>query len=185
MKDGSIHTFFESRAQGRTLHPAPGGKSGESRGNRDSTTLMPLRQHLIIALLRSLQQRAGQIVEAKETDSLYVTSVEKGLILADRSFPFHKWDASTQKLAIDKKTAVSSKKKHEDLMELLEMMQDGELIIRFHALRSPNEQQDHSMRLQLNLRSDRPLKNSVWMTVGASMKQHTASDATCHNLARR
>ena len=104
--------FFESRAQGRTLHPAPGEKSGESRGNRDSTTLMPLRQHLIIALLRSLQQRVGQIVEAKETDSLYVTSVEKGLILADRSFPFHKWDASTQKLAIDKKTAVSSKKKH-------------------------------------------------------------------------
>ena len=61
------------------------------------------------------------------------------------------------------------------------MMQDGELIIRFHALRSPNEQQKIiPWRLQLNLRSDRPFellhhlaKNSVWMAVGASMKQHT------------
>ena len=153
----------------------------KQREQGPQTSSMPLRQHLIIALLRSLQQRAGQIVEAKETDPLYVTSVEKGLILADRSFPFHKWDASTQKLAIDKKTAVSSKKMHQHLKELLEMMQDGELIIRFHALRSPNEQQKIiPWRLQFNLRSDRPFellhhlaKNSVWMAVGASMKQHT------------
>ena len=142
---------------------------------------LALRQHLMIALLRNMQTRAGQIVAAKETDQLHQTSVTKGVILADKSFPFHKWDPQEQKLVIDKKPALSSTKMHQNLTELLEMMQDRELIIRFHALRAPTDQQRViPWRLQLNLRSDRPFEllhylthSSVWMTVGASMKQHT------------
>ena len=143
--------------------------------------LLTLRQHLMIALLRTMQTRAGQIVEAKETDQLHQTSVTKGVILADKSFPFHKWDPQAQKLVIDKKPAISSAKLHQNITELLEMMQDRELIIRFHALRAPSDlQKIIPWRLQLNLRSDRPYEllhflahNSVWMTVGVSMKQHT------------
>ena len=87
----------------------------------------------------------------------------------------------TQKLVLDKRPAISSAKMLQRLVELLEMMQDKELIIRFHALRAPSEQQKISAwRLQLNLRSDRPFellhylsRSSVWMAIGASMKQHS------------
>ena len=61
---------------------------------------------------------------SKETDQIYITSVDKGLILADRSFPYHRWDPKTQTLVLDKKTPVSAKKMDQHLEELVEMMQD-------------------------------------------------------------
>ena len=63
------------------------------------------------------------------------------------------------------------------------MLTDRELVIRFHALQAPTDQKRIiPWRLQLNLRSDRPYElmyhlahNSLWMAVGASMKQHSQS----------
>ena len=142
---------------------------------------MPLRQHLMLALLRALQHRVNQLMECQTTDTLYKTSVEKGLILQDRSFPFHRWDPNTSKLILDKKSPISAKKMGQHLTELSEMFMDRDLVVRFHAMGSTSSQQRVvPWRLQLHLRSDRPYEliyqmayNSIWMLVGATLKPHS------------
>ena len=136
----------------------------------------------MLALLNTLRTRAQQIVESPETDQLYSLSLQKGVILADRSFPFHRWDKATQKLVLDKKQPISYKKMDQHLEELQEMMQERELIARFHALKAMTESNQTIIpwRLQIHMRRDRAYEllfqlayNSVWMAVGASMKPHT------------
>lgn len=143
---------------------------------------LPLRQHLMITLLNLLHTRAGKVVECQETDPLYSMSLQKGVILADRSFPFHRWDPQQQKVVLDKKQPVSAQKMKQHLEELQDMVQDKELIVRFHALRPMSNQPNQPVpwRLQIHLRSDRPYEllwqlahSSVWMTVGATMKPHS------------
>lgn len=146
----------------------------------------PLRQHLVLTLLKALQTNAGKIVESKDTEQLYQKSVKMGLILADRSFPFHRWDGQKQQLVIDKKHPISAQKMFQHLTELQEMMLDKEMIVRFHALRASNPQDTKVIpwRLQINLRSDRAYDllyqlchNSIWMAVGATLKQHTLTQS--------
>ncbi|CAL1146915.1 unnamed protein product [Cladocopium goreaui] len=148
--------------------------------------LQPLRQHLVLTLLKALQHNAGKIVESKDTEQLYQKSVKMGLILADRSFPFHRWDGQKQQLVIDKKQPVSSQKMFQHLTELQEMMLDKEMVVRFHALRTPTSHDTRAIpwRLQINMRSDRAYDllfqlqhNSIWMAVGATMKQHTLTQS--------
>ena len=169
------------------LNPEPQGamqvlltETAQWKKKMDSSStaqMMPLRQHLMIALLNALKKRAGQVIECPTTDQLYQTSLDKGLILQDRSFPFHRWDGQTNQLILDKKAPISAKKMGQHLDELLEMFMDKELVVRFHALRAPLEQQQKIVpwRLQLNLRSDRPYEllyqmayNSIWMLVGGA-----------------
>lgn len=167
---GALHIMIQETAQWKSKMEA------QNQGH-----LMPLRQHLMLALLNSLRTRAGQIVESKETDQLYDMSLKKGVILADRSFPYHRWDPATQKLVLDKKPPISFKKMEQHLDELQEMMQEKELIARFHALRGFNASSQNAVpwRLQIHMRRDRAYEllyqlshNSVWMAVGASMKPH-------------
>ena len=170
---GALHLLIQESAMWK--------KQMESKSNM---LLQPLRQHLVLALLKALSTNAGKIVESKDTDQLYQTSVQKGLILADRSFPFHRWDGT--QLVIDKKHPISAQKMFQHLTELQEMMLDKEMIVRFHALRAPSDQNTKAVpwRLQINLRSDRAYDllyqlchNSVWMAVGATMKQHSLSQS--------
>ena len=49
-------------------------------------------------------------------------NLQKGLILQDRSFPYHRWDPNTQKLILDKKTPVSAKLMGQQLEEILELL---------------------------------------------------------------
>jgi len=182
-KDGSIHSFLSPEQMGALhimIQETAQWKSQMEAQNQGH--LMPLRQHLMLALLNSLRTRAGQIVESKETDQLYEMSLKKGVILADRSFPYHRWDPATQKLVLDKKPPISYKKMEQHLDELQEMMQEKELIARFHALRGFNASSQNAVpwRLQIHMRRDRAYEllyqlshNSVWMAVGASMKPHT------------
>ena len=67
------------------------------------------------------------------------------------------------------------------LEELLEMLTDPAMVIRFHALSQSKDQTSKAVpwRLQINMRTNRPYEllhylthNAIWMTVGASMKQH-------------
>ena len=108
-----------------------------------STVQMPLRQHLVQALVKHLRARITQIVESKDTDALYLTSVEKGLILADRSFPFLRWDGHAKKLVLDKKQPISAPKLHQHLEELAEMLTDRELVIRFSCPSSSHGPEAH------------------------------------------
>ena len=78
--------------------------------SQSKSTMMPLRQHLVLSLLKQLRLRAEQIVASPDTEALYTMSVQKGVILADRSFPFHRWDSVAQKLTLDKKQPISSQK---------------------------------------------------------------------------
>ena len=185
-KDGSIHSFLNPDPTGALhllLHETVQWKEKADKMEDSSMTqMMPLRQHLMLALLTSMRNRLAKLMTSKETDQIYITSVDKGLILADRSFPYHRWDPKTQTLVLDKKTPVSAKKMDQHLEELVEMMQDRELVMRFHALRAPDLKSDRVVpwRLQINLRSDRAYDllfhlahNSIWMAVGATMKQHT------------
>ena len=168
---GALHVLLQESAQWK-----------KKMDDASASLKMPLRQHLMITLINVLQSRAGKIVESKETDVLYTTSLQKGVILADRSFPFHRWDSATQKLILDKKQPISAQKMKQHLDELLDMLTDKELIVRFHALRPVQDQTNKVVpwRLQINMRSDRPYEllfqlahSAIWMTVGASMKPHT------------
>ena len=153
--------------------------------NPSKSQMRPLRQHLI--LLQTLHTNAGKIVESKEQDPLHQTSVQKGLILADKSFPFHRWDAHTQKLLIDKKQPVSSQKMFQHLTELQEMVLDRDLVVRFHALKAVSDKDLAAVpwRLQINLRNNRAYElllqlchNAVWMAVGATLKPHSLGQST-------
>jgi len=171
---GALHLLLHETVQWK--------EKAEKMEDSSLTQMMPLRQHLMLALLTSMRNRLAKLMTSKETDQIYITSVDKGLILADRSFPYHRWDPKTQMLVLDKKTPVSAKKMDQHLEELVEMMQDRELVMRFHALRAPDPKSDRVVpwRLQINIRSDRAYDllfhlahNSIWMAVGATMKQHT------------
>ncbi|CAL1148105.1 unnamed protein product [Cladocopium goreaui] len=140
---GALHILLQESAQWK--------KSMEE----GSTSLkMPLRQHLMKALLNAMMTRAGQIVESKDTEGLFTTSLQKGVILADRSFPFHRWDPATKQLTIDKKQPVSAAKMKQHLEELLEMLTDPAMVIRFHALSQSKDQTSKAVpwRLQINMR---------------------------------
>ena len=180
-QNGSIHSFLSSEPLGALHLLVQESKIWKQKMEASTPHMLSLRQHLTITLLKALRQRAEQIVQAKDTEELYLTSVQKGLILKDRSFPFHKWDHAEKKLVLDKKTPISAAKMGQHLEELLEMLQDPYLVIRFHSLK-PHSQDLQSVpwRLQLNLRSDRPYElflhlahSSLWMLVGASMKPHS------------
>ena len=173
--------FLSSEPLGALHLLAQESKIWKQKMEASTPHMLSLRQHLTITLLKALRQRAEQIVQAKDTEELYLTSVQKGLILKDRSFLFHKWDHAEKKLVLDKKTPISAAKMGQHLEELLEMLQDPYLVIRFHSLK-PHSQDLQSVpwRLQLNLRSDRPYElflhlahSSLWMLVGASMKPHS------------
>ena len=167
---GALHILLEETALWKKQLEGP-----------SKSTMTSLRQHLVLSLLKQLRQRADQILASKDTEALYTTSVQKGVILADRSFPNHRWDSVAQKLTLDKKQPISAQKMCQHLEELSEMMLDPELVVRFHALQSPHDSQKIiPWRLQLHLRSDRPYElmfqlafNSIWMVLGASMKPHT------------
>jgi hypothetical protein len=168
---GALHLLMQEAAQWK-----------QKMEDASKSQTMPLRQHLMITLLNALHTRAGKIVECKDSDLLYTTSVQKGVILPDRSFPFHRWDPQQKQLVIDKKTPISAPKMKQHLEELLDMLTDRELIVRFHALKPPSPQLDQVVpwRLQINVRSDRPYEllfqlafNAIWMTVGATMKPHS------------
>lgn len=168
---GALHLLMQEAAQWK-----------QKMDDVSKSQMMPLRQHLMITLVNVLHSRAGKIVECKDSDQLYLTSVQKGVILPDRSFPFHRWDPHQKQLVIDKKTPISSLKMKQHLEELLDMLTDRELIVRFHAMKPPNTQLDQVVpwRLQINVRSDRPYEllfqlafNAIWMTVGATMKPHS------------
>ena len=160
--------------------------------SQSKSQMMSLRQHLMIALLKAMRHCLDQIMQCQDSDELYKTSLAKGLILADRSFPYHRWDPVAKKLTIDKKPAIAGPKLAQHLDELSEMMLDSELVIRFHALRSPTEKEAKIIpwRLQINLRSDRPYEliyqlahNSIWMAIGAAMKPHSLGQSPlAHNL---
>ena len=172
---GALHVLLQESAQWK-----------KKMDDASASTRMPLRQHLMTTLINLLQSRAGKIVESKDTEQLYQKSVKMGLILADRSFPFHRWDGQKQQLVIDKKQPVSSQKMFQHLTELQEMMLDKEMVVRFHALRTPTSHDTRAIpwRLQITMRSDRAYDllfqlqhNSIWMAVGATMKQHTLTQS--------
>jgi hypothetical protein len=173
---GALHQLVQETAQWKL-----------QMENSSKSQMKPLRQHLILTLLQALHTNAGKIVESKETEPLHQTSVQKGLILADKSFPFHRWDAHTQKLMIDKKQPVSSQKMFQHLTELQEMVLDRDLVVRFHALKAVSDKDLKAVpwRLQINLRNNRAYElllqlchNAVWMAVGATLKPHSLGQST-------
>ncbi|CAL1138037.1 unnamed protein product [Cladocopium goreaui] len=168
---GALHLLMEATVQWR---------------KKSKSLMMPLRQHLVLALLNKMRDRLAQLMKCNETDQLFTTSLAKGLILADRSFPFHRWDPQAQQLVLDKKSPVTGTKMDQHLEELTEMMQDPELVVRFHALRTPDSQLDRVIpwRMQINLRRDRAYEllhqisfNAIWMVVGATMKPHSLNQS--------
>lgn len=175
--------LFLSRDQkGAFQHLLDSTTKWKQQMEQKAAHLLPLRQFLVVELLKELHARAGPLVECQPSDALFQTALEKGMILQDRSFPFHKWDAASQKLILDQRTPISAKKMSQHLEELIEMCRDPQLILRFHALKPHTNQalQIIPWRLQLNLRSDRPYElfyqlthNAIWMIMGASMKPHT------------
>lgn len=149
-------------------------------------TMLPLRQHLVLELLKGLQQRVGQLLECQETDEIFVTSLKKGIILQDRSFPFLRWDMDQKQLVLDKKSPISGKKMYQHLGEMQDMCLDQTLIQRFHALKPPTNTDLMIIpwRLQLHLRSDRPYElmlqlahNAIWMPMAAQMKPHNQAQS--------
>lgn len=171
---GAFHLMLQETANWKKLMDSP--NPGQQ----------PLRQHLILCLVKSLRQRAEQIVNAQDTDQLFQLSLQKGLILQDRSFPYHRWDPNTHKLILDKKTPVSAKLMGQQLEEILELLLDPQLVVRFHALKAPQQNLTSiPWRLQLNVRHDRAYEifqhlsfNAVWMVVGASMKPHSLGQSS-------
>eukprot|EP00435_Cladocopium_sp_Y103_P007029 s1036_g2.t1 len=188
-QDGSIHSFLNRAPEGalQLLLTETVQWKKDMEDALKSKTMLSLRQHLMLTLLKALRARMDQLIAAQDTEALYTTSVQKGLILADRSFPFHRWDSASRQLVLDKKAPISAKKMAQHLDELQEMMLDRELVVRFHALRPPSTQGDAPIpwRLQVHMRADRPYEllfqmahNSIWMLLGASMKPHTMGQSS-------
>ena len=160
-----------------------------------SMAQMPLRQFLTMELLHLLRQRWEKLMESQDTEQLFLTSVEKGVILQDRSFPFHRWDPIKQQLYLDKKTPISGTLMGQHLAELEEMVKDQTLIQQFHALKPSSDPEIKIIpwRMQLNLRADRPYElmlrlsyNSVWMLIGATLKPHSQGQSgLAHALQRK
>ncbi|CAL1130183.1 unnamed protein product [Cladocopium goreaui] len=179
----SIHSFLNPDPQG-ALHQLvqETAQWKQQMENPSKSQMRPLRQHLILTLLQTLHTNAGKIVESKEQDPLHQTSVQKGLILADKSFPFHRWDAHTQKLLIDKKQPVSSQKMFQHLTELQEMVLDRDLVVRFHALKAVSDKDLAAVpwRLQINLRNNRDMRVAYTSELAAAM-QKTVSGLIMQN----
>ena len=141
---------------------------------------LPLRQHLMKSMLKELLDRVDRIAQAKEQDKFHLASIKNGLILPDKSWPYHQWNPSTRALEHSRRQPISMGKMMEHIQELQEMILEPSLILRFSALRAPGESPVTPWRLQLNPRSDIPhalftqlCNNMVWTLLGTNLKMHT------------
>ena len=160
----------------------------QTRQQNPPAVTQPLRQHLVLWLLKSLQDRLQQISQTPKTDELIQTCLQRKVLLEDLSWPFLRWDPAKSGLILDKKKPITMAKMIEHVGELLEDFRDPTLVVRFHGMATNDPKKTVPWRLQLNLRSQRAYDlllelchNSIWTVISTALKPHTAQQS---NLAK-
>lgn len=145
----------------------------------------PLRQHLLKCMLTELLNRVERIGQTKDTDKLYLASVQSGLILQDKSWPYQQWCPIQKALVRSSRTPISMSKMQENITEVMEMVRVPTQIMRFSSLRAAGESPVIPWRLQVHPRADALYDllahlsgNSVWNTLGTNLKPHNLSQSS-------
>ena len=170
-------------AQAQSWHTEVKTKKGQPD---QMDNVMPLRQHLMkhtALLLRDRVQKLAQVTDM-EQDQLWKTSVKHQLIQPDGSFPFQRWRPQQQALMPTKQAAVPLKRMLAYTVQLCELVEDAEVIVKFHALSKAEQIPTVPWLLQISMREDglqtllMTLQGStVWGLLGASLKPHTLSQS--------
>ena len=141
---------------------------------------MPLRQHLLKALLTDLLNRVTKISKSSPEDEVVLLMKQKGLLTEELSWPYLQWDPKVKALRQTSKKPVTMAKLMQHLEELLEMVRDPTAIVRFHALNPQSTQDVIVWRLQICLRRDELWDllmqltfNSMWALIGTTFKVHS------------
>lgn len=176
-----IHAVLQQGAAHRNITDS-GGRNSElesSAGGQD------LGHHAAAAASdegsadRPAQQGVTKISKSAPTEEVILLMKQKGLLTEELSWPFLEWDTKAKALRQTSKTPVSMAKM-QHVEELVEMVRDPTVIVRFDALNPKSTQEVIVWRLQICLRRDdlwdllmQLTHSSMWALIGTTFKVHS------------
>ena len=141
---------------------------------------VPLRQHLLQALLNDLMTRVEQLGKADASSELMRTAVQQKVLLEDHSCPYMEWNQHSKQLQVSRRIPQSIQAIYKTLEALVEQTTNSEMIRSFHALPASPQSSVVAWKLQVGVRYDAAhqllcslSQSSIWTLIGASFKQHT------------
>ena len=139
----------------------------------------PLRHLLAKTMLLTLEARLDKLLAATPTEELYQDCVAYHLIGTDQSktMPYLRWNPQLQKLQPTSAPGLPAQQVKQSLTNMLRLMSDHRVTLRFHALRRPQEGQQitqpipwlwtvglrHSAELYYEL--DKLVHHSIWQLI--------------------
>ena len=183
--DPDVPVGFEARA-GSELpssaeHFHPIHVDGEGRPDVPDPATKQQLETVATATPSDPIQRVTKVMECKQEDPLWQSSLQSKLVLQDASWPFLKWDHKKQSLEVDTKmSSLPMKDLQQTLEQIYKLLDRPEAIVRFHALQNKNKQVPViPWRLELDMK-DHKLHNllhslvncSAWQLVQIRLKPH-------------
>ena len=110
-----------------------------------STKSTPLRHHLVVLMLETLQKRAEILAKANPQDPVWKEAEQMMLITSDGQMPYLRWDAATRTLKPTKDAKLSIQEALRAVENLARLAADPSTTLRFHALTKPKETYDRAV----------------------------------------
>lgn len=117
----------------------------ESRQWHTSGREIPLRHVLAKSMLQHLEQRLTKLIASEPDSELYKEGVDHHLILPDdhRTMPFLRWDTQKNSLVPSHTPGLPAKQVLKAYQDIIRLMEDPAVTLRFHALKKAQEQPQH------------------------------------------
>lgn len=141
---------------------------------------VPLRCHLLLHLTKTLQDRMHRLMNSAADSQMMLTAKKHGLLSAEGTFPFQRWNAQLRKLQITTQPPISPSRMAKYLEQLQELVQDPSAVVKFQSLKPAETAGVVPWLLQISLRQDDLQQlmtilqgNTIWNMIGMQVKPHS------------
>ena len=170
-KTSLLHQLLEQATKWKQMHVE----------SKEQLMIPSLRIFLMRHLAQELQHRVLKIHQADSKDQLKMAVLQKGIILADGSWPYQRWCSQQKCLLTAKQSPITAVKMEQICQDLIEALQQDSSVIQFHSLK-PQAAKEATVpwRLKVSMRTSdlhalltMLSGNAVWQIMGCTMKSHT------------
>ena len=144
----------------------------------------PLRHLLAKTMLQALELRLDKLLAAAPTEDLFQDCVTYHLINPDqpRTMPYLRWNHQAQKLQPTDAPGLSAQQVKQSLSNMIRLMSDHRVTLRFHALRKPLEGPEISQPIpwlwtvslrhntELYFELDKLAHHSIWQLIQVRLR---------------
>lgn len=153
----------------------------------------PLRQHLALTIFTELQAKVETVATMSDQDSNWQPLIDKHIILADRRWPFLRWNPSTKSLEPSPTSPLPLTNLRSRIQAALEGLHNPESVVRFQALKPLTESsqvipwklQIHPRMEELHQAIQQLIAISAWQLLQVSVKRHTLQESPLASQMRQ